>query len=71
MAGIGIGGPPLGFKFASDESINYALIDNTQYAYWLVWDLPPSLDGEDQQIWGCDVLIEYEYQIQLPLVKRN
>ena len=71
MSEISISSAQLGYRFASDESINYAEVDNTQYAYWLVLDLPPSLEGEDQQIWGCDVVIEYEYKIHLPLAKRN
>ena len=46
-----------GYGSTSDTTISYATIDNSQYAYWVVWDLPVS--GSGISVKGCDVVIEY------------
>ena len=50
---------------AYDDSINYATIDNSQYAYYL-WLI---LDTSDHKAYG--VIIEYTYATSLPLVLRS
>ncbi len=38
-----------------DGAIDFATIDNTSYAYYLLWDLPNSF------VWGYHVVIEYTF----------
>jgi hypothetical protein len=55
----------------SDDTIDYATIDNSQYAYWVILDVPASLAVVNQQIWACDMVIEYSYRNYLPGVIKN
>jgi hypothetical protein len=48
-----------------DTSIDYAVIDNTQYNYWVWVHLPRTAT----RLYG--VTIEYTYPVSLPLVVRN
>lgn len=58
---------PAGYGATIDDSIDHATIDNTQYAYWVVWDLPAV--GRD--IKGCGVIIDYHHPVvYLPLALR-
>jgi len=43
-----------GVGSSSDDEIDYAIIDNSQYAYYLDWDFDNSVF-----IWGVGVVIEY------------
>jgi hypothetical protein len=45
----------LGYGESVDDTIANRVIDNTRYAYWLVWDLPAS----DGAVKGCGVVVEY------------
>ncbi|MBN1536314.1 MAG: hypothetical protein JW908_06245 [Anaerolineales bacterium] len=71
MAGIGVGGPPLGYTSYSDDSIDNSKIDNNNYSYWMVIDLPVSGSGDDQQTWACAVIIEYAYNTFLPTILKT
>ncbi|MFX1263433.1 MAG: C25 family cysteine peptidase, partial [Promethearchaeota archaeon] len=47
-----------GYGSSSDTSILYATIDNSQYAYWVDWDLP--VVAGSYNTWGCGVVLEYD-----------
>ena len=49
------------YKSKSTTAIGHAQIDNSRYAYWVVWDLPYSSKPPSvlDIIWGCSVVIEY------------
>ena len=52
-----------------DNTIQGGQIDNSRYAYWLVWDLPANaVVGHNVE--GQAVKIEYSFQTNLPLLKR-
>jgi len=55
MAYAASSGSP-GYGSSEDTSIAYDTIDNTQYAYWVVWDIPAT-----DQFRACGVVIEYSY----------
>lgn len=57
MATVSSSGTP-GNSSGYDDSIAYATIDNSQYAYYLVVDLP---GGEGTNLRAYGVLIEYTY----------
>jgi hypothetical protein len=71
MAGFDIVNHGQGYDSRNDITIAYALIDNSKNGYWVVLDLPVSQGGDDQQIWGCGVVIEYSYRRYLPSVLKN
>jgi hypothetical protein len=48
-----------GYAGRSDTSIESPVVDNSQYAYWVYWDLPIST-GTGNNVWGCGVVIEYD-----------
>jgi hypothetical protein len=52
---------------SSDTTIAGAVVENCQYAYWLVWDLPAGAT-ESTGVHGQAVLLEYGFQIFLPLI---
>ncbi|MFN2185308.1 MAG: hypothetical protein ACK2UU_15060 [Anaerolineae bacterium] len=55
---------------SSDTTIAGAVIDNSQYAYWLVWDLPAGSTATTG-VHGQDVVIEFRYRVLLPLIRRQ
>jgi hypothetical protein len=55
---------------SSDVFIAGGPIDNSQYAYWLVWDLPANTTATTG-VHGQAVVIEYGFRIFLPLILRN
>jgi hypothetical protein len=55
---------------SSDTTIAGAVIDNSQYAYWLVWDLPAGSTATIG-VHGQDVVIEFRYRVLLPLIRRQ
>jgi len=55
--------------FWSDEIIDYAVIDNSQYTYSLWWDVPGNVGADTIELLG--VFIEYSYSTSLPAVLRN
>jgi len=61
---------PGGYWDSDAPSITGATIDNSQYAYWVIWVLPAS-SQPNTDARGCGILIEYNYQLYLPLVLRN
>jgi hypothetical protein len=71
MAWIHIDSGSQGYASNFAYRVYYPSIDNSQYAYWLVLDLPPSQSGNDQQDWYCSVLIGYSYMQYLPAVLNN
>jgi len=62
---------PLAFGSSYDDTILYATIDNSQYTYWVVWDLPVPEAIPTNNVWGCGVVIEYGYRAYLPVVLKN
>jgi hypothetical protein len=60
-----------GYSSDTDDTINYATVDNSQYAYWVFLELHSSGSGADEQTWDCGVVIEYTYQLYLPLTLRQ
>jgi hypothetical protein len=61
MATVDTSGGWVPYWNKSTTAISRAQIDNSHYAYWVVWDLPYSSKppGELDIIWGCSVVIEY------------
>jgi hypothetical protein len=48
------------------DQIDYGVVDNSRYAYWLVWDTPAT-----PNVLGYGIVLEYNYRISLPLVMQN
>jgi hypothetical protein len=53
-----------------DDAINGGPIDNSRYAYWLVWDLPASATAT-LGVHGHAVAIEYSFRVFLPTLQRQ
>jgi hypothetical protein len=45
-----------GYGSTTDGTIFYATIDNSQYAYWVIWDIPAG-----SALKGCAVVIHYTF----------
>ena len=54
-----------GDGFTEDTDIKLAVIDNTQYSYFLTTELPKTFTG----LYGAT--IEYTYPVSLPLAVRS
>jgi hypothetical protein len=55
---------------SADVTIAGGPVDNSQYAYWLVWDLPANATATTG-VHGHAVVLEYGFQVFLPLIQRN
>lgn len=53
-----------------DDTVSGGPIDNSRYAYWLVWDLPANAT-ETLGVHGHSVVIEYGFRVLLPMVQRQ
>jgi hypothetical protein len=64
-----------GFGIVAPDVITGATIDNTRYAYWLVWDLPVAAGTNPHpspgDVLGNGVILEYSYEVWLPLISRG
>ncbi len=54
----------------SDSTIGGGPIDNSQYAYWLTWDLPANATAT-LGVHGQAVVIEYGFRVFLPTIQRR
>jgi len=63
-----------GYNTVADNTINYSTVDNSQYAYYVYWNLPvastPPPPGTGDVV-GCRLYIEYDFSLFLPLVRRQ
>jgi hypothetical protein len=55
---------------SSDVIVAGGPIDNSQYAYWLVWDLPANATATTG-VHGQAVVVEYGFQVFLPAIQRQ
>lgn len=55
------------FGKAYSTPINYPIIDNRYYTYYVVWDLPIPDVG---MIMGCGVTLEYSFMLYMPKVAK-
>ena len=62
MAVVDSGGTG-GYGSTSTTTISQAVVDNSLYAYWVLFYLPVSglFFGTQVDVWGCGVQIEYTY----------
>jgi hypothetical protein len=65
---------PTGYGDSADATIAGATVDNTRYAYWLLWTLPVSTGGGagsgPNNIGGNGVILEYNYRSYLPMIRK-
>jgi hypothetical protein len=53
----------------SDSTILGGPVDNSRYAYWIVWDLPANATIVNN-VRGLAVQVEYDFLLFLPLIKK-
>ncbi len=54
---------------SSDTTIAGGPIDNSRYAYWIVWDLPAGATATTG-VHGQDVVLEYGFRVFMPFIRR-
>jgi len=72
MAVVSSGGT-IGFGSTSTATISQAVVDNSLYAYWVLFYLPVSRLGPPtliKNVWGCGAQIEYSSAIYLPAIAK-
>ena len=70
MAVVSSGGT-IGFGSTSTATISQAVVDNSLYAYWVLFYLPVSRTGAPiTKVWGCGAQIEYSSAIYLPAIAK-
>ncbi|PKO14057.1 MAG: hypothetical protein CVU39_15865 [Chloroflexi bacterium HGW-Chloroflexi-10] len=58
-----------GYSGVPDYTVNWNVVDNNQYAYFVYWDLPIAttpVDGGD--VVGCGMAVHYHYPVYLPMI---
>ncbi len=65
---------PYAFGSNSVIKIGFPAIDDSQYAYWLRWDLPVATSATHPgqgDVLGCGVVIEYAFRVHLPMILKE
>lgn len=58
-----------GYSGVTDGSILWNTVDNSQYMYFVYWDLPvATLPVDSGDVVGCGMAIHYSYAVNLPMV---
>ncbi len=66
-------GTTTGYGSTFTTTISQAIVDNSQYSYWVLFYLPAS-DGTiglgDKNVWGCGAQIEYSSAVFMPVIAK-